>query len=202
MSLADRLAIATLVAAVAALGLGAWLFLAPTESLDSAADPFDPFGGDPLSASPDPYAAAGVVVVDVEGGVLRPGIVELLDGSRIADAIAAAGGYSRDADLTAAATSVNLAAFVSDGQQIFVPLLAAAGGGGSGGGGGGGSGLVNLNTASPEALDALPGIGPVTVQKIVAARAEEPFRSLDELVSREVLTRSQLDKVRDQVTVT
>jgi competence protein ComEA len=203
MSLADRLAIATLVAAVAALGLGAWLFLAPTESLDSAADPFDPFGGDPLSASPDAYAAAGVVVVDVEGGVLRPGIVELPDGTRVADAIAAAGGYSRDADLAAAATSVNLAAFVSDGQQIFVPLLGAPGGGAGGGGGvGSGPALVNLNTASPEALDALPGIGPVTVQKIVAARAEEPFRSLDELVSREVLTRSQLDKVRDLVTVT
>lgn len=202
MSLADRLAIATLVAAVAALGLGAWLFLAPVDPLDSAADPFDPFGSDPASSMPDPYTAGGTVVVDVEGGVLRPGIVELSDGSRVADAIAAAGGYSRDADLAAAATSVNLAAFVSDGQQIFVPLLGAPGGGSGGdGGGGGGSALVNLNTAPPEELDALPGIGPVTVQKIVAARTEQPFRSLDELVSRDVLTGSQLDKVRDLVTV-
>lgn len=200
MTLADRLAIAALVAALAAMGLGAWLFLAPVDPADTVMDPFsDPFGSASGAPSDDPF---GTVVVDVEGGVLRPGIVELADGSRVADAIRAAGGYSTAADLAAAAANVNLAAFVSDGEQIFVPLLGGSGGGGSGDPGeGDGSGLVNLNTATPEALDALPGIGPVTVQKIVAARADEPFRSLDELVNRKVLTGSQLEKVRDLVTV-
>jgi len=63
------------------------------------------------------------------------------------------------------------------------------------------SGPVDLNQATPEELDALPGIGPVTVQKIVAARQERPFSSLDEAVERKVLSSSQLDKIRDLVTV-
>jgi competence protein ComEA len=69
------------------------------------------------------------------------------------------------------------------------------------GGGGSKGGLVNLNTASADDLDALPGIGPVTVDRIVAARKEQPFGTLDELVSRKVLTKSQLDKIRDLVTL-
>jgi competence protein ComEA len=131
--------------------------------------------------------------------VLRPGIIELPAGSRVADALEAAGGYSERADLGVAAAQVNLAATLRDGQQILVPVIGAAVGGSQGGGGGG---LVNLNTASAEELDALPGIGPVTVDKIVAARKEQPFRSLDELVTRKVLTSAQLDKIRDLVTLT
>jgi len=78
----------------------------------------------------------------------------------------------------------------------------AAGTGGSGGSPGASpGGPVNLNQASPEQLDALPGIGPVTVQKIVAERQEKPFQTLDELVERKVLTSSQLAKIRDLVIV-
>jgi DNA uptake protein and related DNA-binding proteins len=139
------------------------------------------------------------VVVDVEGGVLRPGLVRLDAGARVADAIAAAGGYSPAADLLAAAAQINLAAILRDGQQVLVPMLGASTGGG--GGSGAGNGLVDLNHASPEELDALPGIGPVTVQKIVAARTEQPFGTLDELVQRKVLTSAQLEKIRDLVTV-
>jgi competence protein ComEA len=136
--------------------------------------------------------------VDVEGAVQHPGIIELPAGSRVADAVEAAGGYSPQADLAAAAAQVNLAASLRDGQQIVVPMIGAPSGGSGGGAGGG---LVDLNTASPEELDALPGIGPVTVQKIVAARAEQPFSSLDELVTRKVLTNAQVDKIRDLVTL-
>jgi competence protein ComEA len=60
---------------------------------------------------------------------------------------------------------------------------------------------VNLNTATPEELEALPGIGPVTVQKIVAARTQRPFASLDETVERGVLNKGQLDKIRSLATV-
>jgi competence protein ComEA len=190
----DRIALAALAAALGAIGLGAWLAVSAGGSQPAPDRVLDPFGE--ASGSPATIAS-GPLVVDVEGAVLRPGVVELPAGSRVADAIEAAGGYAPQADLVAAAAQVNLAAPLRDGQQIVVPLTGATSGGPAGAGGG----LVNLNSASPEELDALPGIGPVTVQKIVAARAEQPFATLDELVSREVMTRAQLDKVRDLVTV-
>jgi competence protein ComEA len=200
VTIGDRIAVAALATALVAVGLGAWLLLAvgatagPTSdgSLDSFADP----SASAASVQPD------LLVVDVEGAIMSPGIIELPAGSRVADAIQAAGGYTAEADLSAAADQVNLAAVVRDGQQIVVPVVGTAGGsGGSKGGTGTSGGLVDLNSASPDALDALPGIGPATVQKIVSARASQPFGSLDELVSRKVLTTAQLDKIRDLVTV-
>lgn len=197
MTMGDRIAVGALATALVAVGLGAWLLFSAGTAQPATNDALDPFGVPSTSALP---GAQEVVVVDVEGAVLRPGIIELPAGSRVADAVAAAGGYSAEADLAAAASQVNLAATLRDGQQIAVPLIGAAAGGGSTGGASGG--LVNLNTATPEELDALPGIGPVTVQKLVAARAEQPFASFEELVTRKVLTNSQLDKIRDLVTLT
>jgi competence protein ComEA len=157
-------------------------------------------GADPW-ASLAPEASSGVaggdLVVDVEGGVNSPGIHRLPAGSRVADALAAAGGYGENADLAAAAQSLNLAAAVLDGQQIYVPVV----GGAPVGGGDDGDELVNLNRASQSELEALPGIGPVTAEKIRAARAEQPFATLDELVTREVLTARQLEQIADLVTV-
>jgi competence protein ComEA len=197
MSIGDRIAVAALATALVAVALGAWLVLATGMVAEPAAgDLVDPFSS---ASAPVAVGTADRLVVDVEGAVLRPGIIELPVGSRVADAVGAAGGYSPEADLAAAAGLVNLAAILRDGQQIVVPILGAAPGGASGGGAGGG--LVNLNSAGPEALDALPGIGPVTVQKIVAARAEQAFSSLDELVTRKVLTKAQLDKIRHLVTL-
>jgi competence protein ComEA len=196
VTMGDRIAAGALATALAAVGLGAWLLFSVGAAQPATDELLDPFGVPSSSALP---GASELVVVDVEGAVLRPGIIELPAGSRVADAVAAAGGYSPQADLAAAASQVNLAATLHDGQQISVPLIGATGGGGSTGGAGGG--LVNLNIATPEELDALPGIGPVTVQKIVAARAEQPFTSLEELVTRKVLTNSQLDKIRDLVTL-
>jgi competence protein ComEA len=200
VTIGDRIAVAALATALVAVGLGAWLLLAvgaaagPTS--DASLDPFADPSASAASVQPD------VLVVDVEGAVELPGIIELPAGSRAADAIQAAGGYAPEADLAAAAAQVNLAAVVRDGQQIVVPAVGTLGGsGGSKGGTGTSGGLVDLNSATPDALDALPGIGPATVQKIVTARAEQPFGSLDELVSRKVLTTAQLDKIRDLVTV-
>jgi competence protein ComEA len=194
----DRIALAALTAALVAVGLGAWLVFATWTAtgpeVDELIDPFDS-----VASSTQPLEP-GTLVVDVEGAVLHPGIIELPAGARVADAVAAAGGYAPGADLAAAATQVNLAALVRDGQQIVVPVVGAAPGSGPGGGGTSG-GLVNLNSASPDALDALPGIGPVTVQKIIAARTEQPFSSLPELVTRKVLTNAQLDKIRDLITL-
>lgn len=195
MTIADRIAIGTLAVALVAVGLGGWLIVSSGMPQPVAEEVLDPFG-DP-SAVPA-TAAPEVLVVDVEGAVLRPGVIELPPGSRVADAIEAAGGYAANADLAAAAAQVNLAETLRDEQQIVVPLIGGPGGGGSGASG---SGLVDLNTASADELDALPGIGPVTVEKIVAARSEQPFGSLDEMVTRKVLTSAQVDKIRDLVTL-
>ena len=153
--------------------------------------------------------ASGTIFVDVEGAVAEPGIRELPAGSRVADAIAAAGGYGTDADLAAAATAINLAQPLTDGEQV-----ARARGRRRGAGPGveragigrrrcrqrGTAGLVDLNTATPEELEALPGIGPVTVQKIVAARQERPFTSLEDAVERGVMHRGQLEDIQGVAT--
>jgi len=165
--------------------------------------------GAPPSVAPDPWATAGVtpagaggqgdvLVIDVEGGVAHPGIQELPAGSRVADALAAAGGYAETADLASAAQSLNLAASLVDGQQIYVPVMGAAP---PARGDGTAGGLVNLNRATQSELEALPGIGPVTAGKIITARTEQPFATLDELVSRKVLTAHQLEQIADLVTV-
>lgn len=211
MSRSDRIMLAAgggaLILAVAA----AWLVLAPVEDPTS-----DQVAGIPplatmdavASAAPSGPADSGTIVVDVQGGVLEPGVRELPAGSRIADAIAAAGGYATHADLDAAATAINLAQALADGEQVRVPRIGeaqvAGGPAGSGapapGGDGGGGGLVDLNTATPEQLEALPGIGPVTVQKIVAARQEQPFASLDDAVQRGVINRGQLEDIQGVAT--
>ena len=151
-------------------------------------------------------AASETMVVDVQGAVVEPGVRLLPAGSRIADAVAAAGGYASDADLAAAAATINLAQALGDGEQVRVPRVGesqVAGGGPTASGAavtGGGGGMVNLNTATPEELEALPGIGPVTVQKIVAARQEQPFASLDDAVQRGVINRGQLEDIQGVAT--
>ena len=204
----DQLAIGLVAAGLLCVAAAAWLLVgsagaAPTSTEGPVSASFSP----KAQASPSPVSAADLVI-DVQGAVRRPGIVLLPPGARVADALSAAGGYSRQADLNAAASSLNLAALLADGAQVYVPIIGAAapgtGGGGTGGGGtiagGSGSVLVNVNTATPEELEALPGIGPVTVQKIVAGRAQQPFATLDEMVQREVIDRGQLEDIRDLVT--
>lgn len=205
----DGVAVVAVGMAAVALGVAAWFGVGSRDGVGRAADSIGLSSPRPSAAAasgePAPTAgASGEMLVDVQGAVARPGLVRLPAGARVADAIAAAGGYADQADLLAAATGLNLAATLSDGAQVFVPIqgvAAAPAGGGSGGTGPAGGGLVNLNTASPEALEALPGIGPVTVQKIVAARQERPFATLDELVERDVMHRGQLDGIRELVTL-
>jgi competence protein ComEA len=118
----------------------------------------------------------------------------------VADAIEAAGGLGPRVDATRVDRELNLAAPVADGDHIVVPSRDdAAASGGHEATAAPSSGRVDLNHATPEALDALPGIGPVTAAKIVAARSERPFRTLDELVSRKVLGQATLTKIRELV---
>lgn len=185
----------------------AWLILTPVDvPEDERAAGLLPLTSAAPSALP---SASGTIVVDVQGGVLAPGVRELPAGSRIADAIAAAGGYASDADLDAAASALNLAQALADGEQVRVPRIGEAQVAGGGptrsgapapAGDGSGGGLVDINTATPEQLEALPGIGPVTVQKIVAARQEQPFASLDDAVQRGVIDRGQLEDIQGVAT--
>lgn len=121
------------------------------------------------------------VVVDVTGAVRRPGVYRLAGDRRVQDAVRRAGGPTRRAELAA----VNLAARLTDGAQILVPargVAAAAGPAAAGGTAATPAGPVNLNTATPEQLDGLDGIGPTTAEKIVEYRkAHGGFGSLQDL---------------------
>lgn len=146
------------------------------------------------------------VVVDVSGAVVRPGLYTLPAGARVADAIEAAGGFGPRVDAAGAEQALNLAETITDGSKIRVPSrddAAATGvaGGGAGGSGGTAGGLVNVNTASASELDGLPGVGPATAAKIIAAREEQPFASVEDLKARKVVGAATFDKLRDLVTI-
>lgn len=124
-----------------------------------------------------------VVVVDVAGKVRRPGIATLPIGSRVVDALEAAGGVRRGVDLT----TLNLARVLVDGEQIVVgippPGGVAAPAASVPGAAGGSQALVNINTAGQTELEELPGVGPVTAAAILQWRTDNgPFTSIDELM--------------------
>ncbi|OBK77785.1 ComEA family DNA-binding protein [Mycobacterium sp. 1164985.4] len=175
------------------------------------------------SASPTPAAASpaadGPVVVSVVGLVHKPGLVTLATGARIADALTAAGGPLEGADLV----GLNMARRITDGEQIVVgiapspgeppamgssvstgvaapaPANAPASGDGAGAPAGG---TVDLNTATVEQLDTLPGIGPVTAAAIVAWRdANGRFTSVDQLGDVDGIGPARLEKLRNLVHV-
>jgi competence protein ComEA len=175
-TLSRRRAIATLGAAFSAIFVVAHFFVstppAPTPTVQRAR----------LPVTPAPPPPAQQVVVDVAGAVLRPGVYRLPRGSRVADAIERAGGTTRRAE----ASLVNRAAPVADGQQVLVPARGvpapASAAPGPGTPRGASTAPIDLNTATAEQLETLPGVGPVTAQKIVAYRQTHgPFTSVDQL---------------------
>ncbi|MFN6542992.1 ComEA family DNA-binding protein [Mycolicibacterium nivoides] len=168
------------------------------------------------SAAPTPAgsAPAGQVVVSVVGLVHKPGLVTLQPGARIADALEAAGGPLDGADLI----GLNMARKIGDGEQIVVGIdppagqpatmgssvagdtAAAAQPGAPAAASGAPSGPVDLNTATVEDLDALPGVGPVTAEAIVAWRAAHGrFDSVDQLGDVDGIGPARLEKLRELV---
>jgi competence protein ComEA len=131
--------------------------------------------------------------VDVTGAVRRPGLYRLPDGSRVADALERAGGPTRKAFLEA----VNLAAPLADGQQVLVPRKAAIGGAAPTEAS---TGPVSLSAATVEQLDTLPGVGPVTAQKILDYRAAHgAFRSVEELDAVPGIGPATVEELRELV---
>lgn len=159
--------------------------------------------GEPVALQPAPTDSP--LVVHVIGAVPRPGVYELPKGSRVRDAIQAAGGLLADA----AASSVNLAAPVSDGQQLDIPFGDGASIESSSEGDESSAtqpaiegDLVNINEASLEELDSLPGIGPTTAQKIIDYRtANGPFQTIEDIMNVSGIGPATFEELKDLITV-
>ena len=131
------------------------------------------------------------LTVDVQGAVNKPGVVRLPGGSRIEDAIAAAGGFSEEADQEYIRRQMNLAAKVVDGTKIYLPYQGESNQSNV-------SNVVNLNTASQKELESLPGIGPVTAEKIIAGR---PYGTIEELMERKIIGKAVFEKIKERISV-
>jgi competence protein ComEA len=181
------------IALAAALLLGA-IFLASRLAFRSDAPAAPPI---PTARATKSAATGSSIVVDVVGAVHRPGIYRLPHGARVADALAKAGGITAKAQVEL----VNLAAMISDGEQIVVPRRGEAVGGGAGAAlPGSTSGPVHLNSATLEQLDSLPGVGPVTAQKILDYREQHgAFGSVEELDAVPGIGPARLEQLKDLV---
>ncbi|MDE3100758.1 MAG: helix-hairpin-helix domain-containing protein [Chloroflexota bacterium] len=150
----------------------------------------------PVVETPEPSAVAtapAFVVVDVAGAVAHPGVVRLPAGSRVIDALLAAGGMTGDADLYA----VNKAALLRDGMRVYVPKpgeVVPAGSVGTQS-----ETKIDINHASEPELNTLPGIGPSTAAKIVRSRQQRPFARIEELQTRGLVTPRVYADIKDLV---
>lgn len=212
------------VVVVAALGLGGWYALrppAPAPELSLPRATADPGGaGAPASGAASASTATSTtgagapVTVDVVGAVARPGLVKVPGGSRVADAVADAGGPGADADLE----RLNMAAPLTDGERIYVPHvgetsipLAVNGSGGSGAAGTAGPSSaagttpvppVDINQADEQQLESLPGVGPSTAQAILDYRHQHgPFKNVDDLLNVRGIGPAKLAAMRSRVRV-
>ena len=158
-----------------------------------------------VAASTLPSITVGseLLVVHVAGAVQVPGVYRLNAGSRVIDAVGAAGGVAADANSDA----INLAASLTDGERVYVPRVGEVAPVVASGGAGAGdsralAGPVNLNTATADDLDTLPGVGPATAAAILAYRDQHgPFASLDDLGEISGIGPAKIEALRGLVTV-
>jgi len=140
-------------------------------------------------------AANGPMEVYITGAVAAPGVYEVADGDRVVDVLMAAGGPAPDADLE----RVNLAQRLEDEDRVVVPRQGEASV--SSGVAGATRTLVNINTASAEELDALPGIGEVYSRRIVDSRTSDGlYNSIDDLLTRDLIPNGTFTQIRDLIT--
>lgn len=151
----------------------------------------------------------GEITAEISGAVISPGVYKLPEGSRVNDLLVASGGFGAEADRVWTDKYLNRAAKLTDGQKVFIPpvdeqsegasakkegLVQSASSGFSSDS----TGMINVNTATPDQLDLLPGIGPVFAQKIIDHR---PYSKTEDLVSSGAITQTIYEKIKNQVTV-
>jgi competence protein ComEA len=186
--------------AVAASVLLVWWLLS---GRPETSEPVAPLAfGESTTQTPGASKAPGPeLIIDVVGKVRKPGIVTVPKGSRVFQAIEAAGGLKGKVDTAA----LNMARVLTDGEQILVGLepVTVPGAATSGGSAGAPAGAkVNLNTATAEQLDTLPGVGPVTAQAILDWREENGrFGSVEDLLDVKGIGDATLAELRDHVSV-
>jgi competence protein ComEA len=187
----------------------------PTGGATTGPGPAQGTAGDGPGAAAETAGATGgagtEVVVHVVGAVAAPGVQRLPTGSRVVDALEAAGGAGPDADLT----RINLAAPLTDGQQIHVlrigeppppavgaPAMPGSAGDAAGGDAVASGGLVDINRATAAELEELPGVGPATAEAIIAHREQNgPFASVDELIDVRGIGAAKLEQLRPHAAV-
>lgn len=137
-----------------------------------------------------------LIVVDVEGAVEKPGVYKLASDSRMQDALIAAGGLGRGADRELVAKNLNLAAKLVDGMKVYVPfqgektvitdarVMA------------GEQAVININSASVQDLDGLPGIGKTTADKIISNR---PYEKIEALVEKKIVGQKVFEQIKDKI---
>lgn len=204
----DRAVLVLCGVALAVIGLAAWRFWPSPGGVEVTTGPAE----DAVEESVAGAVVGGVtetsVTVHVVGAVLTPGVYSLPPGSRVSDAIAAAGGVTGDA----AEEGINLARVLADGEQVRMLTqeeyesgsagVSGAPAATSGGSGAAVGGKVDLNRATVAELDALPGVGPSTAQKIVDDReANGPFKKVEDLMRVSGIGQKKFDALKDLITV-
>lgn len=173
------------------------LFEAASDSRSASSDQASTLA----KASPMPEKR---LTVDVEGAVEKPGVYDLPANARVQDALIAAGGMSAQADRSLIAKTLNQAAKLTDGAKIYVAAIGDVPNAGLASAGSNGSSdvlgttTININSAGLKDLDALPGIGEVTAQKIINNR---PYGSIDELLSKKIVSAKVFAQIKDKITI-
>jgi competence protein ComEA len=171
------------------VGLGCAILVSAFARPGSVASVARPVGE--ASAAP---VSTSAIFVHILGAVARPGLYQLREGDRVVDAVAAAGGFADGADNA----PVNLARFLTDGEQITVPLIGATPAGPAGTV----NSKVNINTADATALETLPRVGPAMAARIIAWRdANGRFTTVDDLRSVSGIGDRTFDALKDLITV-
>ena len=173
----------------------------------------------PIPATSEVTGSSTSLRVEISGGVAEPGVISLPEGSRLIDAVSAAGGWGERVDPLRVELCLNLAAPLEDGSAVRIPTrddrlllgltgvecgplyssaseIASSGVTNSANGSSATGGKIDLNRASAEELDTLPGIGPATAAKIIAARTEKPFVIVDDLRDLKIISESVLQGIR------